>query len=91
MDILTTSVILRQINISDNDFPASAYKGGYIKNISNSFDAQSSKDDSFSFNINEFSDADPEKQIDKIIDFLKADNEDLWFEIKKYELNNVLM
>ena len=91
MDILTTSVILRQINISDNDFPESAYKGDYIKNISNNFDAQFLKDDSFSFNINEFSDADPEKQIDKIIDFLKADNEDLWLAIKKYALNNVLM
>ena len=91
MDILTTSVILRQINISDDDFPASAYKGEYIKNISNNFNSQSSKDVTFSFDINEFSDADPEKQIDKIIDFLKADNEDLWFSIKKYALDNVLI
>ena len=71
MDILTTSVILRQINISDDDFPASAYKGDYIKNISNNFKSQSSKDATFSFDISKFSDADPEKQIDKIIDFLK--------------------
>ena len=91
MDILTTSVILRQINIYDDDFPASAYKGEYIKNISNNFNSQSSKDVTFSFDINEFSDADPEKQIDKIIDFLKADNEDLWFSIKKYALDNVLI
>ena len=91
MDILTTSVILRQINISDDDFPASAYKGDYIKNISNNFKSQSSKDATFSFDISKFSDADPEKQIDKIIDFLKADNEDLWFTIKKYALDNVLM
>ena len=91
MDILTTSVILRQINISDDDFPASAYKGDYIKNISNNFKSQSSKDATFSFDISKFSDADPEKQIDKIIDFLKTDNEDLWFAIKKYALDNVLM
>jgi len=91
MDILTTSVILRQINISDDDFPASAYKGDYIKNISNNFKSQSSKDATFSFDINKFSDDDPEKQIDKIIDFLKADNEDLWFAIKKYALDNVLI
>ena len=90
MDILTTSVILRKINISDDDFPASAYKGDYIKNISRDFTLQSPTNINFSFDINKFSDSDPEKQIDKIINFLKTDNESLWFEIKKYALENVL-
>ena len=90
IDILTCSIILRGKNLfNDDDFPESAYKAEYINDIAAKINPEFFEN----FSIDELGQSpnDPEKQIDKIIDFLKTDNEDLWFAIKKYALDNVLM
>ncbi|MFL2529512.1 MAG: arginine--tRNA ligase, partial [Candidatus Azotimanducaceae bacterium] len=72
IDILTASVYLRAINIEDNIFPESAYRGKYIKEIAKSANLQEAVniDDLFK-NLPE----DEEEKIDEIISYLRSSSE----------------
>ena len=87
IDILTASVYLRAINIEDNIFPESAYKGKYIKEIAKNANLQEAVDlDDLLNDLPE----DEEKKIDEIIAHLKSLNEKDWNSIKKVSLESVL-
>ena len=87
IDILTASVYLRAINIEDNIFPESAYRGKYIKEIAKSANLQEAIniDDLFK-NLPE----DEEEKIDEIILHLKSASEKDWHSTKKVSLESVL-
>ena len=87
IDILTASVYLRAINIEDNIFPESAYKGKYIQEIAKNANLQESVsvDDLFN-NLPE----DEEEKIDEIILHLKSASEKDWHSTKKVSLESVL-
>ena len=87
IDILTASVYLRAINIEDNIFPESAYRGKYIKEIAKSANLQEAVniDDLFK-NLPE----DEEEKIDEIISYLRSSSEKDWLSIKKVSLEKVL-
>ena len=87
IDILTASVYLRAIEIEDNIFPESAYRGEYIKEIAKNADLQEAVniDDLFK-SLPE----DDEEKIDKIISRLKSASEKDWQSIKKVSLESVL-
>ena len=87
IDILTASVYLRAIEIEDNIFPESAYRGEYIKEIAKNANLQDAVniDDLFK-SLPE----DDEEKIDKIISHLKSASEKDWQSIKKVSLESVL-
>ena len=87
IDILTASVYLRAIEIEDNIFPESAYRGEYIKEIAKNANLQDAVniDDLFK-SLPE----DDEEKIDKIISHLKSASEKDWKSIKKVSLESVL-
>ena len=87
IDILTASVYLRAINIEDNIFPESAYRGEYIKEIAKNANLQEvvNIDDLFK-NLPK----DKEEKIDEIISHLKSACEKDWQSIKKISLESVL-
>ena len=87
IDILTASVYLRAIEIEDNIFPESAYRGEYIKEIAKNANLQEA------VNIDDLFKGLPEEdeeKIDKIISHLKSASEKDWKSIKKVSLESVL-
>ncbi len=102
IDILTASVFLRILNIEDNIFPKSAYKGEYIKKIARDVINWSWKDESpfhkyFNFasplNVSELLEKlpeDEEKKIDKIISYIKSKHKKEWFFVRKSAVDIVL-
>ena len=87
IDILTASVYLRAINVEDNIFPESAYRGKYIKEIAKNANLQEA------VNIDDLLKSlpeDEEEKIDEIISRLKSASEKDWQSIKKVSLDNVL-
>ena len=102
IDILTASVFLRILNIEDNIFPKSAYKGEYIKVIARDAINNSWKDESpfhkyFNFEspldvsvLFEKLPEDEEKKIDKIISYIKSKHKKEWYFVKNHAVSNVL-
>ena len=87
IDILTASVFLRALNIEDNIFPESAYKGKYISEIAKDVKLQVTLDlDEILTDLSE----DQEKKIDEIISRLKTTSEEDWSSVKKVSLDQVL-
>lgn len=94
MDILTASVWFRIAGIDDNEFPASGYKGTYIKNIATRW-GDNNVDSSIIDEIQKlisFKDLpeDDEERIDFLIEQLKLITESSWGAVKNLALESML-
>ncbi len=88
-DILACSIFLRRHNLLEDDYPNSAYKGSYIKDISNMLEKDIDFSDEFIDQI-EKKLSDPEEHIDYLIEIIKAYDKDYWLYLKEFCLKKVI-
>ena len=88
-DILTCSIFLRKHNLLEDDYPNSAYKGSYIKDISNMLEKDIDFSDDFIDQI-EKKLSDPEEHIDYLIEIIKSYDKDYWLYLKEFCLKKVI-
>ena len=91
IDILACSIFLRKFScFDDSNFPNSAYKGEYVKEIAKSIRGNSVVDDAGKNLLQSDLPKEEEHQIDELIDRIKTGYPEDWVLIREHGLNHVI-
>ena len=91
IDILACSIFLRKFScFDDSNFPNSAYKGEYVKEIAKSIGSNSVVDDAGKNLLQSDLPKEEEHQIDELIDRIKTGYPEDWVLIREHGLNHVI-
>ena len=91
IDILACSIFLRKFScFDDSNFPNSAYKGEYVKEIAKSIGNNSVVDDAGKNLLQSDLPKEEEHQIDELIDRIKTGYPEDWVLIREHGLNHVI-
>ena len=91
IDILACSIFLRKFScFDDSNFPNSAYKGEYVKEIAKSIGSNSVVDNAGKNLLQSDLPKEEEHQIDELIDRIKTGYPEDWVLIREHGLNHVI-